>query len=178
MLTSKIELWLKTIGKIFSIKNVYNTWRPDDSLHTVKDYFTYELISSEPTDKFVISDLTTVNLTTTNKLNKLWRTVVRISCNGDRGQFILQALEATKDLQEIKNIFGDAIKNMGCESITSDSWIDESTKEYKFTTQFVFIEDVELSIEFKDGIVKELEVTGRALSPDGYMIFDTGVIEE
>jgi hypothetical protein len=178
MNNSKIELWLKTIGKLFSIKNVYNTWRPDDSLHTVKDYFTYEIISSEPIDKFVISDLSTVALVTTNKLNKMWRTIVKISCSGDRGQYVLQALEATKDLQEIKNIFGEMVKNIGCDQITSDPWIDESTKEYKFTTQFTFNEDVEFTLEFKDGIVKELEVTGRAISADGYAIFDTCVIEK
>jgi hypothetical protein len=178
MLNSKIEKWLKTVGKLFSIKNSYNTWRPDDSLHTVKDYFTYEILSSGPADTFVVSDLTTVGLVTTNKLNKLWKTVVKVSCISERGQYILQVLEATRDVAEIKAIFGEAIKNTGCDVITSDSWVDESTKEYKYSTQFTFIEDIEFTMTFNDGIVKELEVTGRALTADGYALFDSGVIEK
>jgi hypothetical protein len=103
--------------------------------------------------------------------------MVSISCHAENGDVVLKSLEASRGMESIKEIFGETIKNFGCGTITSDPWVDESTKEYRFNTVFEFHECFSYEITEVDAIVESIQMSGRIDLVDGYKIFELPIIE-
>lgn len=177
MLNSQISKWLLFVGKNFSITEAHHMWRPDSKLRTPADYFTFETISSTPIDRHRLDDTIASVQDLTHTISKFWRTIISVSCHSDNGRYILQCLEATRNMPDVVEIFGETAKNMGCGVITSDPWIDESSKENIFKIDFEFIECVSFSMIETDGLVLEVEMNGTAEAPDGYGNIDLYVLE-
>jgi hypothetical protein len=158
-----LKKWLLSFGADFNIKDIYHVWRPDDKLRVPKDYFTFEVVSSEPTDRHQLTDDTSSGHNVAYTFTKRWKTVVSVKCFSENGHYILQCLEASRHMSAIQNIFGDTIKSQGCSNITSEPWIDESSKEYCFKTEFTFIEWVTFTKTETGVLVETLTLDGDLL---------------
>jgi hypothetical protein len=165
MTNTQIKQWLLAVGAQFGITEVHHIWRSDDKLRKPKDYFTFELLSSEPQDRHTINkDATALgssNIVYT--IAKGWKTTYAISCHSSRGQYILQYLEASRFVPGFMiSIFGDSIKDFGCGQITTEPWNDESSKEPIYRMEINFHEWIEATFTESDMKVSQVDLVGWA----------------
>jgi len=166
MTNDQLKQWLIAIGAQYNITEAHHQWRPDDSLRVVKDYFTFEVKESNPTDTQKIDELSSSVLNITHTYTKRWENIVEVSAHSENGREALQMLEVTRDLPAVRSIFGENIQVYPCTGITSEPFEDESTKDFVFTTTFPIVEMLTLSITETNGKVTDFDLDGDVIDAE------------
>jgi DNA-binding Lrp family transcriptional regulator len=172
----QIRDWILIVARIYKIKDVHHMWRPDSKLKKPQEYFTFEIVSTQPTDTKRIIDETLVGKDITYKITKRYETIVQVTAYSERGAYLLQALESIREMPQVKKVLGVQCECFGCGPITSEPWIDESSKESIYRTDFRFVEGIEHSFTETNMLVEE--VAGNGLVDDVVFAFQAPEPEE